>query len=209
MAVRLRVILGVFLRHGRRRCRLDAGHVLVWKSRSAGARPRAGPTGRDHSPRALESVLKDAETGQRGFIITGDENYLLPFNQATERLPADLEKLRKHPSVVITPEEVAKVTALIQQKMAELNSTIEVRRSRGLDATLPLVRAGSGKQLMDDLRSEVGRLRERQAAALNVDAPTLSSRATQTRTLGSSLRPAQSRDSCLGLSTDHGSFARA
>jgi len=182
MAVRLRVILSVFLVTAA----VVVGSTLAtfWFGNRVLELSAREQVRRDGITRLeqLESVLKDAETGQRGFIITGDESYLLPFNQATARLPADLEKLRKYPSVVITPEEVAKVTALIQQKMAELNSTIEVRRSRGFDATLPLVQAGSGKQLMDDLRSEVARLRERQAAALNVDA-TLSKRATQTRTL--------------------------
>src|SRR4029077_10150144 len=182
MAVRLRVILSVFLVTAA----VVVGSMLAtfWfgnRVLELGAREQVRRNGIARLEQ-LESVLKDAETGQRGFIITGDENYLLPFNQATERLPEDLEKLRKYPSVVITPEEVAKVTALIQQKMAELNSTIAVRRSRGFDATLHLFQAGSGKQLMDDLRSEVGRLRERQAAALNVDA-ILSKRATQTRTL--------------------------
>ncbi len=182
MALRLRVILSVFLITAA----VVVGSMLAtfWFGNRVLELSAREEVRRDGIARLeqLESVLKDAETGQRGFIITGDENYLLPFNQATERLPADLEKLRKYPSVVITPEEVAKVTALIQQKMAELNSTIAVRRSRGFEATLPLVQAGSGKQLMDDLRSEVGRLRERQAAALNVD-ETLSKRATQTRTV--------------------------
>src|SRR6476661_5995673 len=182
MAVRLRVILSVFLVTAA----VVVGSTLLtfWfgnRVLQVRAREQARRDGITRLEQ-LESVLKDAETGQRGFIITGDENYLLPFNQATARLPADLENLRKYPSVVITPEEVAKVTALIQQKMAELNSTIEVRRSQGFDATLPLVQAGSGKQIMDELRSEVARLREKQAAALIVDA-TLSKRATQTRTL--------------------------
>jgi PAS domain S-box-containing protein len=181
MAVRLRVILSVFL--------VTAAVVVcstfstfwfgnrVLEVRAREQVRRDGITGLEQ----LESVLKDAETGQRGFIITGDENYLLPFNQAKGRLPADLEKLRKCPSVVLTPEEAAKVTALVQQKMAELNSTIEVRRGGGFDAALALVRAGSGKQLMDDLRSEVTQVRERQAAALKNDA-TLSNKATRTRT---------------------------
>src|SRR6478752_7002124 len=182
MAVRLRVILSVFLVTAA----VVVGSTLLtfWfgnRVLQVRAREQARRDGITRLEQ-LESVLKDAETGQRGFIITGDESYLLPFDQATARLPADLEKLRKYPSVVITPEEVAKVTALIQQKMAELNSTIAVRRNRGFDATLPIVQAGSRKQIMDDLRSEVGRLRERQAAALNADA-TLSKRATQTQTV--------------------------
>src|SRR6476469_3760611 len=182
MAVRLRVILSVFLITAA----VVVGSTLAtfWFGNRVLELSTREQVRRDGITRLeqLESVLKDADTRQRGFIITGDESYLLPYNQATARLPADLEKLRKCPSVAITPEEVAKVTALIQQKMAELNSTIEVRRSRGFDATLPIVQAGSGKQIMDDLRSEVGRLKERQAAALTVDA-TLSKRATQTRTV--------------------------
>ncbi len=182
MAVRLRVILSVFLVTAA--VVLGSTLVTFWFGNRVLEVSAREQVRRDGIARLeqLESVLKDAETGQRGFIITGDESYLRPFNQATERLPADIEKLRNYPSVVITPEEVARVTALIHQKMTELNSTIEVRRRQGFDATLPLVRAGSGKQLMDDLRSEVSHLKKRQVAALNADA-TLSTRATQTRTL--------------------------
>lgn len=181
MAVRLRVVLSVFLITAA----VVAGSMLAtywFGNRVLEVRIREQAR-RDGITRLeqLESVVKDAETGQRGFIITGDENYLLPFNQATERLPADLEKLRKCSRLVLTPEGVAKVTALIQQKMAELNSTIELRRSGGFEASLPLVRAGSGKQLMDDLRSEVTHVKEKQADALKEDA-TLSNRATRTRT---------------------------
>ncbi len=181
MAVRLRVILSVFLVTAA----VVVGSTLAtywFGNRVLQVRARE-QVRRDGITRLeqLESVLKDAETGQRGFIITGDESYLLPFNQATQRLPADLANLRKCSSLVITSEEVAKVTTLIQQKMAELNSIIEVRRHSGFDAALPLVQAGSGKRLMDDLRNEVVELRERQAAALKDDA-TLSTRATRTRT---------------------------
>ena len=146
MAVRLRVILSVFLVTAA----VVVGSTLVtfWfgnRVLELSAREQARRDGITRLEQ-LESVLKDAETGQRGFIITGDESYLQPFNQATERLPEDLEKLRKYPSVVITPEEVAKVTALIQQKMAELNSTIELRRSQGFDATLPLSKPALGSK---------------------------------------------------------------
>ena len=91
MAERLRVILGVFLVTAA----VVVGSTLItfWfgnrvlKVRAREQARRDGITRLEQ----LESVLKDAETGQRGFIITGDENYLRPFNQATERLPADLE----------------------------------------------------------------------------------------------------------------------
>jgi len=130
----------------------------------------------------LESIVKDAETGQRGFIITGDDNFLRPFNEASERLPGDLEELQAFPWIDINPDEIGKIAQLLQQKMAELRSTIETRRSAGFNAVVPIIRAGSGKELMDQLRAEVARLKERQISALRIDAK-LSDQATRTRTL--------------------------
>ena len=129
----------------------------------------------------LESVVKDAETGQRGFVITGDESYLEPFDQAIKRLPADLEQLVQAPGALLKPDEIAKVRQLIEQKMAELRSTLEVRRSGGFEAALPLIREGTGKRVMDDLRAEVARLNEKQNSALKADA-ILSDRTTRTWT---------------------------
>ena len=91
MALRLRVILSVFLVTAA----VVVGSTLVtfWFGNRVLEVSAREQVRRDGIARLeqLESVLKDAETGQRGFIITGDESYLLPFNQATERLPADLE----------------------------------------------------------------------------------------------------------------------
>src|SRR5690348_5678547 len=56
----------------------------------------------------LESHLKDTETGQRGFIITGDDNYLKPFHDAAERLPRDMERVGQFPWLDVSPEEIAK-----------------------------------------------------------------------------------------------------
>src|ERR1017187_4358120 len=130
----------------------------------------------------LESIVKDAETGQRGFIITGDESYLRPFNEASERLPGELEKLQGFPWIDINPDEIGRIGQLIQQEMGELRSTIEKRRSGGFAAVVPIIRAGSGKELMDNLRAEVARLKERQLSALGADAK-MSDRTTRTRTL--------------------------
>src|SRR6476620_3925308 len=109
MAVRLRVILSVFLVTAA----VVVGSMLAtfwFGNRVLEVRARE-QVRREGIARLeqLESVLKDAETGQRGLIITGDESYLRPFNESTERLPAHLRKLRKQPDGVITPEEAAKV----------------------------------------------------------------------------------------------------
>src|SRR5262245_36120354 len=76
----------------------------------------------------ITSTVKDAETGQRGFIITGDERYLVPFNDALSRLPTEIATLKSMPHIDISEADVSKVTQLVEQKMAELRRTVELRR---------------------------------------------------------------------------------
>ena len=94
----------------------------------------------------------------------------------------DLEELRRFPWIDISLDEIGRLTEVIEEKMAELRSSIEIRRSGGFDAAVPAIRAGSGKQLMDDLRGEMARLKERQVSGLKTDA-ILSDKTTRTRTL--------------------------
>ena len=182
MAVRLRVILTVFLMTGA--VVVASIFVTFWFGNRVLQAHAREQLRRDGIARLnqLESVVKDAETGQRGFIITGDENYLQPFTQATERLSAELAELRRFPWIDINPGESGRIAQLIEQKMAELRSTIELRRSGGLDRVVSVIRADSGKQLMDDLRTDLARLKERQVLGLKADG-VLSDRTTRTRSL--------------------------
>jgi PAS domain S-box-containing protein len=129
----------------------------------------------------LISTLKDAETGQRGFIITGEERYLQPYNEAVAGLPREIEKLNGLEKIGITASEVRAISDLIQQKLGELRATIELRRSGGFDAAAPVIQANVGEQIMDQLRAGIGRLQSKQSAALQADSQ-LSSEATRTRT---------------------------
>src|SRR5205085_5971847 len=129
----------------------------------------------------LQSVLKDAETVQRGFIITGDETYSQSFEQSAERLPGELEKIRSFPWADISLEEIARIGQLADRRMSQLRSTIQLRRSGGVDAATSEIQAGSGKQLMDEIRTNIDRLKERQIAGLKIDRE-LSDQATRTRT---------------------------
>jgi PAS domain S-box-containing protein len=181
MAVRLRVILTVFV--------MTAVVVLVstfvtyWFGNRVLEAHAREQVRRDSIAQLdqLESVVKDAETGQRGFIITGEETYLQPFQQTLERLPEDLKQLRRFPWLDVSSEELGRITQLIDEKIDELRSTVELRRSHGFDAAVPVVRAGSGKRIMDAIRADIGRLRQRQLSGLKNDAK-LSDEATRTRT---------------------------
>jgi len=114
------------------------------------------------SVHALLSGLTDAETGQRGFLLTGEERYLNPYNRATGAIPDQLAHLK---SLLATrPGESANVVrldSLVDQKLAELRNTIELRRKQGPQAALDMVLSDQGKRLMDETRA-VGAEIERQ-----------------------------------------------
>lgn len=129
----------------------------------------------------LISALTDAETGQRGFIITGNEHYLKPYNDAVEKLPVEMEKLSELGKGDIAFAEFQAIKELVEQKLGELRSTIALRRSGGFGAVAPVIQANVGNQIMDQLRTRVGRLQSKQTAALQDDAR-LSDEATRTRT---------------------------
>src|SRR5438128_1464372 len=94
----------------------------------------------------LESVdrlllaLVDAETGQRGFLLTGENRYLAPYNHAVQAIPADLAKLNG--LLASRPAELANVSRLknlIDQKLSELRQTISLRQTQGATPALDVV----------------------------------------------------------------------
>lgn len=116
---------------------------------------------------AVLMSLQDAETGQRGYVLTGEAPYLEPYVAARGRLEQTLDALRAR---VRTGEldgaDVEGIATLAHQKTAELERTIAARRDLGAEAATAIVRGGEGRRVMDALRGRLGALRERQQAAL-------------------------------------------
>jgi signal transduction histidine kinase/CheY-like chemotaxis protein/CHASE3 domain sensor protein len=103
------------------------------------------------------SLVKDAETGQRGYLLTGTDDYLEPYNEASQQLDARIQDLAK--LVEANPEQRARLETLkndLDVKKAELAESIELRRSSGVKAALAVVLSGRGKIAMDALREDVG-----------------------------------------------------
>ena len=101
----------------------------------------------------LLSLLKDAETGQRGYLLTGEESYLEPYKAALVAIKATLADVKKLTGD--NPNEQRRLTAmtpLIDSKLAELKQTIDLRRGQGLDAALKVVLTNEGKTYMDQMR---------------------------------------------------------
>ncbi|HUZ30527.1 MAG TPA: CHASE3 domain-containing protein [Xanthobacteraceae bacterium] len=102
------------------------------------------------------SVMKDAETGQRGYVITGDESYLDPYKSALNALPATLADLRKLTADSAEQQRrLASITPIIETKLNELKAAVDLRRAQGFDAAAKLITTNTGKTHMDQIRAAV------------------------------------------------------
>jgi len=99
----------------------------------------------------LLSALIDAETGQRGYLLTGDEAFLGPYLAVRDSVSSQLEELRQRTLIHAAREHLAALAPLMDAKMAYLSSNIELRRNNNLEAALVNVRGGQGKPLMDSI----------------------------------------------------------
>ena len=130
----------------------------------------------------LLSSLKDAETGQRGFIITGQPEYLEPYHASVGLFAAQLERLRL--LTAGNPRQQQRIAALAQgaqERMAIARETIAVRQTQGLLAASEAVKALAGKKSMDQLRALVAQAKAEEAE--NLKSHATQSGASQRRTL--------------------------
>ena len=99
------------------------------------------------------SLLKDAETAQRGYVITGDDTFLEPYHAALDGLPKVIKELRELTADNANQQKwIDAAEPLIAAKLEELKRTIEMRRKAGFEPTAKVVAGGEGKKIMDNLR---------------------------------------------------------
>ena len=115
------------------------------------------------------SLAKDAETGQRGYILTGEPRYLEPYQAAVNQLEQTIKDFRQ-----LTTDNLNQQRSLdtlepaVINKLAELKETIELRRTQGFEAALVVVRSGQGRQSMDEVRRLAGQMETRERELLRV-----------------------------------------
>ena len=103
------------------------------------------------------ALLKDAETGARGFIITGEEEYLAPYEQARAQVPQALEHLRQLiRDDARQVQRIARLAELSEGKLASVAELVELRRRDA--GPLDPVALDSGKAIMDEIRTLVAEL---------------------------------------------------
>ncbi len=112
-------------------------------------------------------VLTDADTRQRGFVITGEERYLEPHLGAAEQVRHDIDALADLTRGNADQEKsLRQVRELADAKLALLEETTQLRRKSGLEATLPLLLTDRDKKLMDGLRAVVAEMEDREQKLL-------------------------------------------
>lgn len=107
----------------------------------------------------LLAALQDAETGQRGYLLVGDDSYLQPYISGVSRASQALQDLR-----TLTIDDAAQqrrlalLTPLINDKFDELKKTISLRKTKGFAAALKIVQTNKGKDEMDEIRKIISGL---------------------------------------------------
>jgi methyl-accepting chemotaxis protein len=113
------------------------------------------------------SSLKDAETGQRGFVITGEERYLQPYQGARGRVDERVRELRTLTSD--NPVQQQRLNAfdpLIASRFAELQQIIVLRRNKGIAPATQELLTDKGKNEMDSIRRVVGEMENEENSLL-------------------------------------------
>ena len=145
---------------------------LVQRQTEDGADVRRVLELQNHFARAL-SLLQDAEIGQRGYILTGDEEYLKPYQGAALSFSREMEAIEKLVARPSRISEIAKIRDLATAKFAELDATVTRMRSGDRAGAIDIVKTNQGKLIMDEVRMMIAgmvafddrALKERLAAA--------------------------------------------
>lgn len=116
----------------------------------------------------LQDVL-DAETGSRGFLLTGDPRYLEPYNTAVAEIGQRIDALR----LTYRPDTeestvLAQLSREVQRKLAEMDLSVRMRKQGNEDAWKFVLMTDVGKEYMDAIREHASRLINSAAARMEI-----------------------------------------
>ena len=115
------------------------------------------------------ALLTDAESGQRGYLLTGESSYLQPFTEAVTTVGAALDRVReaygeRADSAEFQQQELRTLTG---KKLGELEETLALFKTRGAGPAVKVVRTDEGKRIMDEISRIVGAMRVAEARELS------------------------------------------
>src|SRR5260221_13524058 len=136
-----------------------------WQSYQNTARFAEASEWRKHPYEVLRNLdetvarLVDAETGQRGYLLTGEESYLEPYRAAIKNIDQKIGDLKSLTSDNSNQQKRIQILEpLVEKKLTELQRTIDLRKNEGLTPANRVVLEGSGKQAMDQIRAGIAEM---------------------------------------------------
>lgn len=126
-----------------------------------------------HTHKVLEELadllqaLTDAETGQRGYIITANESYLEPYKAGMSVLERHIRELRDLTKDNLRQQQnLDALEILYKQRMISLKDVLDLQRTKGVDAAKEAILTGQGKQEMDGLRKVIAEMKDEETTLL-------------------------------------------
>lgn len=113
------------------------------------------------------SAVKDAETGQRGYLLTGRESYLEPYNIATKTINPQIKELKKLlASDPNQQQQLSILEPLVQKKITELKETIDLKKIQDAKAAREIVLTNQGQEFMDRIRAAIQDMESKESKQL-------------------------------------------
>ncbi len=117
----------------------------------------------------LLTMVQDAETGQRGYLLTQNKTYLEPYHEGADNAPAALDELetltRDNPT---QHHAIASLRTLVPAKLVEIARTLEVNERGDKAAALALVGSGRGNGYMARIRQHINEVQEEETRSMGL-----------------------------------------
>lgn len=143
-----------------------------------------------HTHEVLEGLerivgdLKDAETGQRGYLITGEDRYLEPYHNGLASIQSEIDEVARLTSDnPLQQERIAEMQPWVDEKLAELEETIALRTNEGFEAARTVVLTDAGKESADAIRLIIIDMEAEERALLVVRADATAASASTVKTV--------------------------
>jgi PAS domain S-box-containing protein len=147
------------------------GFLVVQQVRAANEPLRAERMSQERRAVVLSvlSAHQDIETGQRGYLLTGRQDFLDPFHAGSATLDAIFPQLRSaYASDAANLERLRRIEAVSAEKRRFSEETVALHRSGRAELARQMIAGGRGKAVMDQLRAEIGALLRGELAHLQV-----------------------------------------
>jgi CHASE3 domain sensor protein len=99
--------------------------------------------------------LQDIQTGVRGYVLTGTDAYLTPYERASADVPADIKILRSNKDLLLNKSEIDTLEKLANDCMAFSSTTVDIRRNEGFEPAQAMIATGRGEEILRQVRTQI------------------------------------------------------